>query len=106
MPGGFPGGMPGGFPGGMPGGFPGGMPGGFPGGMPGGAPGGMPGGAPGGAGGMPAGMPDISALLSDPEIMKLMQVCMHKIENCLHAIKMFTNLTEVGLYTGTQYQHR
>ncbi|MCL7030342.1 hypothetical protein MKW94_019388 [Papaver nudicaule] len=85
---GFPGGMPGGFPGGMPGGFPG-MPGGFPGfggGMPGGgmpgmgggsAPGGMPGmagsGIPGmGAGGMPGmggGMPDMSKILNDPELM-------------------------------------
>ncbi|XP_075689641.1 hsc70-interacting protein [Rhinoderma darwinii] len=51
--GGFPGGMPGGFPGGMPGGFPGGMPGGFPGGM--------------------AGMPGVSEILSDPEVLTSMQ---------------------------------
>ncbi|CAI7847131.1 unnamed protein product, partial [Closterium sp. NIES-53] len=76
FPGGFPagmGGMPGGFPGGM-----GGMPGGFPGGMPAGMGGmggmggmpGMGGGAGGGAGG---GMPDMSQMLNDPELLMALQ---------------------------------
>ncbi|XP_069823457.1 hsc70-interacting protein [Dendropsophus ebraccatus] len=64
--GGFPGGFPGGMPG-MAGGFPGGMPGGFPGGMP-----GMAGGFPGGMPGM-AGMPGVSEILSDPEVLTAMQ---------------------------------
>ena len=70
------GGMPGGFPGGtgaMPGGFPGsmgGMPGGFPGGMGGAA--GM--GGTSGRGG--AGMPDLSQLFSDPELLEAFKVIM------------------------------
>jgi suppressor of tumorigenicity protein 13 len=62
----FSGGMPGGMGGGMPGGMGGSMPGGMGGGMPGGMGGGMPGGG--------AGMPDLSKLLSDPEILTAFQV--------------------------------
>ena len=58
----------------MPGGFPGGM-----GGMPGGMPGGM-GGAPGGMGG--AGMPDLSQLLSDPELLQAFQVLLSQLKIC------------------------
>ena len=59
----------------MPGGFPGGMGGmsGFPGGMPGGMEG-----APGGMGG--AGMPDLSQLLSDPELLQAFQVLLSQLK--------------------------
>ena len=69
--------MPGGFPGGFPGGMPGGMPGGFPGGMPGGMPGA---GGMGGAGGV-----DFNAILKDPELLQLFQVCVIFRHKFMHA---------------------
>jgi hypothetical protein len=59
----------------------------MPGGM-GGMPGGM-GGMPGGMGGESGGMPDLSALLSDPELLAAFQVC-NKQNSLNHGLIQFS----------------